>query len=99
MSKQSIYQKNSFILFEVILSVIILSIAVYSFTKISITSTNYIYYNELQNHTKFKSISTFGYTFDGLENATVTIDSFGSFSKYEYHNEHFKLVQYSLDEK
>ena len=97
MNKRISCQKNSFILFEAILSVILLSIASYSFVKISSNNSNLQYYQALQNHKNHIQIKSYGYSFDGLENATLGIKPFGEYKKILYTQEDFNLVVYTLE--
>lgn len=97
MNKRISCQKNSFILFEAILSVILLGIAVYSFVKISANNSNLQYYQELQNYKNHIQVKSYGYSFDGFENATVGIKPFGEYKKIIYTQEDFNLIVYTLE--
>lgn len=97
MSKRISCQKNSFILFEAILSVILLGIAVYSFVKISANNSNLQYYQALQNYKNHIQVKSYGYSFDALENATLKIEPFGEYQKILYTQDDFKIVVYTLD--
>lgn len=76
MKKQLNYQKNSFILFETILSILILSIIISSFSKLTYNNSSHIRYKEILNiHNNFNERNYKDYFSQNNEEISIIINT------------------------
>jgi len=90
-------EKNSFTLFETLLSVVILSIVVAGFYKLATRYNNQDIYSQYINHTNNYTVEYFDYIYDSLPTAKITITANPKYKKYIYKTSDITLQRYSLD--
>ncbi|MEA1915755.1 MAG: hypothetical protein U9N30_10650 [Campylobacterota bacterium] len=93
-------EKNSFTLFETLLSVLLLSIVVAGFYKLSTASNDQQIYAQFQSHNAHQHQEAFDYVYDdGLETAQLKITNGVKFKKIIYTTPDIKLENYTLETK
>jgi len=97
--KQLNLEKNSFTLFETLLSVVILSIVVASFYKLSTSYNDQNIYNQYQNHNTSQTIKYFDFTYSPSNISKIIINNNIKYKKIVYNTQDIYLEKYTLELK